>query len=225
MRKRQIFGLALLLVLLLLGPFGTGTVHADFIYSVSVDTSSINTTSGYLDLVFNAAGANSQLAYASVTNFQTNGTLASTSSTDGDASGVLPGTLSLDNGVNASPPSGFNDVFQGITFGNSLSFDVTLSGPAVDTPNSNGYGSSFFLYLYDSSGNTLLTTDTNYGGAAAVITLNSNGTASVSYVSPEGSATPETSAVPEPSSMLLLLTGLPAFFLGLFWRRRMVVAT
>lgn len=212
MRKRQTFGLALCLVLLLLGSFGAGTVHADFIYSVSVNTDSINATNGYVDLQFNPAGSSSQLAYASVTNFQSGGTLGS-ATTYGDASGALSGTLSLDNGTSD------NEVLQSFTFGTTLSFDMTLSGPAVDTPNSNGYGSSFFLYLYDSSGNTLLTTDTNYGGAAAVITLNSNGTASVSYASPEGSVTPETSAVPAPSAGMLSVIGLASLGLAAGYRR------
>ena len=47
----------------------------------------------------------------------------------GDVSGALPGTVTL---VNDTP---FNDDLQPFTFGNSFSFVVVLSGPALNSPN------------------------------------------------------------------------------------------
>jgi hypothetical protein len=164
---------------------------ADVIYGVTVDTSSQSGNVGYIDLQFDPSSFTTQLANAAVTNFSTDGTLDTFGDdpfdgTSGDVSGTLPGTVSFDNGTTT------NEYTQGMTFGNTISFNVDLSGPAIDLPNGDG-GGSFFLTFYDPSGDTLLTNSSN--GAAFEVDING-----------DGSITP----TPEPSMVLLLAGGLAA---------------
>lgn len=209
MLKRQAFFTASILAFMLLAGFWPGSASADFVtYQVTVDTSSLSGQAGNLDFQFNPGDSSSQAATAVITNFQTSGGLPALSSIlTGDASGSLPGTLTLDNGT------AYNDVFQGFTYGSNFSFDLTLSGTALDSPGGT-FGSSFALSLYDSTGTTpLLTTDPN--GSVLTVNLNADGTTSVETFPQSltngasvGSANP-VSAVPGPSSLVLLASVLP----------------
>ena len=203
MLKRQLV-CAVAAALLLLGVLGSESAHADLVYNVIVDTSSLSMQSGFLDFQFNPGDSTTEAATASVTLFQTvGGMLSQPASLTGDAAGSLPGALTLDNG------SAFNDVFQGFTFGESFSFKLTLSGPAIDSPGGTT-GSAFALSLYAADGITpLLTTDPN--GSVATIDLNANGTTSV-YTFPQSltdntpaATVTSASAVPEPSTLVLIL--------------------
>ena len=95
-------------------------------YVISVNPSSIAGTSGSLDFQFNP-GAMSQAADVQVLGFTSDGSLGAAATT-GDVSGTLPGTVSFDNGTV------FNDYFTGFTYGNTLTFDVNLFGPALTSP-------------------------------------------------------------------------------------------
>jgi hypothetical protein len=191
---------------LILGLLGAGSARADLSFQVSTDTSSLSGQSGFLDFQFNPGDSSAIAATATVTDFSSvGGLLAPAAVLTDDAAGSLPGTLTLDNGTS------FNDVFQGFTFGTSVSFTVTLSGPAISNP-SGTVGSAFAFSLYATDGVTpLLTTDAN--GSVSTILLNATGTASaetfpqsttdnapVAIVTPAG-VTP----VPEPSSMVVVL--------------------
>jgi hypothetical protein len=210
MRKRSACS-TVALALALLGILGPGPSRAGSVtYDVSVSTSSLSGQPGNLDFQFNPGGLGALVATATVTNFQTAGGIPAPSSTlTGDASGALPGTLTLDNGT------AFNDVFQGFTYGTSLSFDLTLSGPALGGP-AGTFGSSFALSLYDAAGITpLLTTDPN--GSVLTVDLNADGTTSAQLFpqsptnsTPAASASPVGAVVPEPSSLVLLVSTLPA---------------
>ena len=122
--------------------------------------------------------------------------------------GSLPGSLTLDNGTS------FNDVFQGFSFGSSVSFTVTLSGQAISNP-SGTVGSAFAFSLYAADGITpLLTTDPN--GSVGTILLNASGTTSVETFPqsptdnmPAATVTFTGTAVPEPSLAILIISGLP----------------
>ncbi len=188
----------------LLGVVGPKTAHADLVFNVSVDTSSLSAQSGYLDFQFNPGDSSALSATANVTLFQTaGGILSQPAILTGDAAGSLPGTVTLDNGTV------YNDAFQGFTFGDSFGFTLTLSGPAVDTPGGTT-GSVFALSLYGADEITpLLTTDPN--GSVATIDLNADGTASV-FTFPQSptDSTPAASvtvlnAVPEPSALTMVL--------------------
>jgi hypothetical protein len=185
-------------------------------YQVEVNTASLSGTAGNLDFQLNPGGIGASAVTAVVSNFQTDGTLSSIIFS-GDATGSLPSPgLTLDNGT------GFNDAFQAIKFGSSVSFDVTLSGPGLN-PSSSGVGSSFAMSLYDTNNNPLLTTDTN--GSVVTAQLSPDGTVQVENFPSALNSAPAAeanlvSATPEPSSVILLALMLPAGVLVLHRRRR-----
>lgn len=221
MIKRHLVFVAAL-VLLQLGVLGPASADADLIFQVAVDTSSLSGQSGFLDFQFNPGDGSAETATATVTLFQTiGGVLAQPASLTGDAAGSLPGSLTLDNGTV------YNDVFQGFTFGDSFSFTLTLSGPAIDNPGGTA-GSAFASSLYAADGFTpLLTTDPN--GSVATINLSANGTASAeTFPQSPTNNTPAASvnavsSVPEPStlSMVLLASCIQAGLIFLRRARRM----
>jgi hypothetical protein len=69
-----------------------------------------------------------QAASLQILNFASSGSLLGSPTLTGDASGALPATLTFDN------CTGFNDYFEGFTFGSTLSFKVSLYGPALSSP-------------------------------------------------------------------------------------------
>jgi hypothetical protein len=219
MVKRLIFRTAAILALAFLGGLESGSLRADFIYDVSIDTSSIAGTSGYLDFQFNPGGVSAP-ASITISNFQTTGGILAPFDPNigtgdfGDATGMLPGTLTLDNGTQ------FNDVYQGFTFGTNYSFELDLSDPPAFPD-----GSSFAMTLYGSDGGTtLLSNNPDGSGSALRLDLSPDGlTVTTAYAAQGVIATPQGSgnpggAVPEPSSLLLLVSALPV---GLLVRRRL----
>lgn len=175
--------------------------HADGVtYDVSVNTSSISGTSGALDFQFDPGPFGSQAATLAITGFSSDGTLGTAFST-GDVAGTLPGELDFDNLMS------FNDYFTDFTYGSTISFDVTLSGPAITSPDGvSQSGSSFFFSMYDDNGNPLLTSDPF--GTAVELDINLDGSTSATVSSDESSAVMPTSNVPEPGASLLLTCGL-----------------
>ena len=180
-------------------------------YHVTVDTSAIASQNGYLDFQYNP-GSGSLLSTVNFSNFMTDGILVTTSQNTGGASGSLP-SASIANS------SGYNDLFQGITFGQSISFDITFSDQAQ------GSGSAFAMGLYDSTdSNPLLTTDPV--GAILFIGFNPDGTTTINNFPSDNNGGPPVAqsmpllSVPEPSSKafliaMVVMTGL--FFAA--WRR------
>ena len=226
MRTQRFVRTAVFWTFLLLGPLGTGLARANSItYQVNVDTSSLNGSSGYLDYQFNPGGAGAGQGSVTIISFSPVGNLNPgdpNNSVSGDVTGSLtgaPSPLTLNN------TSAFNDYFEGFTYGNGISFDVTLSGPAVGS--SGPVGSSFAFSLYDSDGTTpLLTTDMN--GSVLTINANADGSTSVATFpqsltndTPAGSAV---STTPEPSSAVLFVTALPAALAFLRFSRRRKLA-
>jgi len=232
MRNQRLYFTTLFLALTVLGFFCTDRAQAGSItYLVTVDTTLLDTQYGYLDFQFNPGGGSALPATATVTNFLTDGILNPSdlnNSTSGDVTNSLPGTpanpLTIDNGVNNN--SGFNDYFEGFTYGTSIGFDLTLSGAAVNNSGTSPLaldGSSFAFSLYDSTGTIpQLTTDPN--GSVLTINVNVNGTTSVetfpqssSDNTPVASAPPLQSSVPAPPSIVLFILGIPAGLV--YWRR------
>jgi len=118
----------------------------------------------------------------------------------GGAAGALPGPVVLTNST------GFNDYFQGFTFGNSLTFLTTFSGQTVNKPPASD---TFAFSLFNSDGTaTLLTNDPS--GSVAEITINPNGSFST-RANPNANGGPSVAtitlvppAVPEASSSVSL---------------------
>jgi hypothetical protein len=200
MRSTLSFSFAALLICALLPRPATASVT----YLVTANTSSISGQGGYLDLQFEAGPSPTNLATASLASFAGNGTLRGSAALTGDVTGQLPGALTFDN------QTVFNDYFQGITFGTTESFDVTLNGP---TPVGGGE-SAFYVSFYASDQSTALLT-VSTGGDAGQIVINPNGTTTPStYAASVSAASALTitlvqplNTVPEPSAFALLALG------------------
>lgn len=171
-------------------------------YDVTVNTASISGTAGSLDFNFNPGPLVTQAASLQILNFASNGTLAGSPTLTGDVTGLLPGTLMFDNST------GFNDYFDGFTYGSTPTFNVRLYGPALSAPNGTATsGSTFAFSIFSNPAGTTpaLTTDL-INGFAATIDVNLKGTTMVTNYSGQTKVTPLTTPVPEPSSLTLLGT-------------------
>jgi hypothetical protein len=140
-------------MLMVLALATVGLASAQVTYVVTVNTSSVSGQSGFIELQFTPVGA-SQLATATVSNFTTDGILGAVAPPVlGDVTGTLPGTLSMDNGTL------IQDYFQAITFGNTITFVLTLGGPAVTAPNGNPSETVFVLSFLDSTQTNFILTN------------------------------------------------------------------
>ena len=80
--------------------------------------------------------------------------------------------LTFENGA------GFNDYFEGFTYGSTLSFDVSLYGPSLSAPDGvSTSGSTFAFSMFSDAAGTIptLTADT-INGFAATVEVNLDGT-------------------------------------------------
>jgi hypothetical protein len=181
-----------------------GTALADDVtYDVTVNTSSIAGTTGSLDFNFNPGPLVTQAASLQILNFSTNGSLAGSPSLTGDVSGTLPGTLTFDNGT------GFNDYFQGFTYGSTVSFAVSLFGPALSSPDGvSTSGSTFAFSMFSDPAGTIpvLTNDT-VDGFAFTVDVNLDGTTTVTNYSAQTQVSLPSTPVPEPSCLMMLSIG------------------
>ncbi|HWB95906.1 MAG TPA: NF038129 family PEP-CTERM protein [Bryobacteraceae bacterium] len=155
---------------------------------------------GSLDFQFNPGPFVSQAASLEVLNFGGDGTLAGSPSLMGDVSGgPLPCTLIFDNG------SAFNDYFEDFTFGSTLSFEISLSGPAVDTPDGTATsGSTFAFSMFSDAADTIpaLTTD-SANDFTTTVDINLDGSAMATNLSTQTTISPR-SAAPEPNTCVLI---------------------
>ena len=172
-------------------------------YIVTVDSSSITGTTGSLDFQFNPGPLTTQAASLQILNFNSDGSLGGSPSLTGDVGGALPATLTFDNGTQ------YNDYFEDFTYGTTLSFEVSLYGPALSSPDGvSTSGSVFAFSMFSDPAGTIpaLTTDT-VDGFAATADVNLDGTTTVTDPSTQTTVDSST-VIPEPSSLLLLATGL-----------------
>lgn len=146
---------------LLLAP----TVLADVAYQVTINTSPVSGTAGFLDFQFNPANPASQPITAQILSFTSDGFLSGAPITLGSVVGVLPGPVTFTN--NAA----LNDYFQGLTYRNTISFLLLLSGPGINSPVANNAGSTFGIGLYDSSQQPILTNQGSITGFAGQVDI------------------------------------------------------
>ena len=112
-------------IIILLGLVGN-LLSADILYDVAVNTSANLGRLGYLDFQL-GSGPDSSPALVAVRNFSTNGVLNDANrQISGNVTGTLPGTVTF---VNRQQ---FNDYFAGFAYGDSITFTLQFSGPAVN---------------------------------------------------------------------------------------------
>jgi len=186
---------------------------APITYDVTVDSSSISGTAGSFDFNFNPGPLVTQSASLQILNFTSNGALAGNPSLTGDVAGALPGTLTFNNGA------AFNDYFEGFTYGSTLSFQVSLFGPALSSPDGvSTSGSTFAFSMFSDPAGTIpaLTTDT-IDGFAFTVDVNLDGTTTVTNFSAQTTVVPV--AVPEPGTLPLMAGGIGLWLAFRFQRQ------
>jgi len=188
--------LKLQLLIVALITFIASSAFAALSYTVSVDTTSLSGTDGYLYFQYlPVSGADS---VATVSSFTTNGQIApdpSANVVDGSAvSGQLPGSVAFAN------TNGVNDYNHAIHFGNTVSFLLSLSDPA---PGGQAGGSSTFsLGLFsDEGGLAPLVTGS---GTLFTVSLLNDGSSTTQIMANEATVTP----TPIPAAAWLLGSGL-----------------
>jgi hypothetical protein len=177
-------------------------------YDVTVDTSSIIGTTGSLDFNFNPGPSVTQSASLQILNFISDGTLTGLPTLTGAVSGALPAVLTFNN--NAP----YNDYFGGFRFGKTISFDLSLYGPALSAPDGfSTSGSTFAFSMFSDAGGTLpvLTSDIT-NGFAFMANVNLDGSTTLINSSAQTTVVQTTAPVPAPSSLLLLAIGVGLMF-------------
>lgn len=185
--------------------------HADSVtYTVTVNTSSQTGNNGYIDLELNGGTFGSQDITATVTGFS--GAVLNPGDSLNDAVGTSGSLdvppLTFDNQVG-------NDYFEALTFGNEVSFLVTLAGDGVSGSgaSTSESGTIFQVQFWDASGmSTVLSDDPN--GLTAELDVAADGTLS----SDAGTGASVAAATPEPAT--LSLVGMAGVLVRVAQRRR-----
>jgi len=187
-------------------------------YTIDVNTTSLSGTSA--DLAFDFLyGGGTLFNTITLSGFTTDGTLGTDGPNSGNVTGTLPGPVTL----STTGGSFFNEYLTGLILGTDFSFqlDATANGPDTSS-----LPDAFSLFILDSTASYSLVSTNDPTGSDALLVFNIDGTAQgamSTYSTPEDevvvtaeNATPPTS-VPEPSSLLLVGSGLG--FLVVFARR------
>jgi len=205
MRTIPSFLRGLLVALALAGSFGA--VLAAPIQHVNLDTRSLAGSTGYIDLYF-SRDAGAPTSTVTLSNFV--GAFGAEVSRFGGVTGAIPGSVvfgSID---------GWNDLFQAVTFGGALGFDVQFDGDFALA--SSTITSLFGIGLINQDKSAYLGADDDLV-QFSLVPMDGQNPAGVS-VAIFGPVAPlaSVSAVPEPSDLLLMTTGLS--LVGLMLRRR-----
>lgn len=218
-------------------------------YLFNMNTSSLNGSSGYLDMQFSAPGGSgggstsyNTTAEATVSGFTTDGTLVSedpytTANPFGgtDAYGHITGTLPGDVVFSVIGDGLTNEYSHPMTYGNELSFYLTLSGQGVTTqicPVTGGTSCSlpgFLLDFYTATGEYQFTNDpyslTGDQWLIGGVNINQD-TSTTPFLNPAAGGGPSdltitpVAATPEPSGLVLASTGLAGLGVWLFVTKR-----
>ncbi len=180
-------------------------------YQITVNTSSLSGQDAYLDLYLSAGPITpTDDITADITGVSGVTGDPATTTTIGTVSGDIGSSVALATAGTGSVA----DYNEEVALSNSLVLDVTLSGAGISPGGglSEGSASSFYLSLFDPTDDAtpLLTSDAS--GAVAIVTANTDGTLSTeATLDANGAPDSSIAATPEPSSFLLMATGLLAF--------------
>jgi len=196
--------------------YAAAATAATLTYDITVDTSTIFGTAGSLDFNFNPGPLITQAASLQILNFTSNGALAGGPTLTGDVNGTLLATVNFDNWT------AFNDYFEGFKFGSSLSFKISLAGPALTTPDGiSTSGSTFAFSMFsDTAGTVPVLTSDLADGFAVTVDVNLHGNTSVTNFSSQTSVQPASSAAPEPGSVLLVGAAIASMVALFCFKRR-----
>ena len=198
MRRSQLLAISLLLA--------GSAAYADVVVQVDANTSSIDGTMGSVDFQFNPGALSFQQATVTISNFTTDGSFDGTQQDFGDVTGgPITSPITITN------TDADNEDFETFTFGRTLQFDLTFSGPAVTAPNGSSLSTSVFTFsMFSDPAGTIPALTSNPNGVAAMVTVNLDGTITAQAVSPYVS-------VPEPT--YAWLAGGALLLLGALRRR------
>jgi len=164
------------------------TAGSPVTYRVSVDTTALAGTSGFLAFQLNPGAPSAQSASAAVSNFASLGGSLTLSASTGDAGGSLAGAVQLNNSAV------LNELRQAFTFGTSLTFDVRFEGDALSAPSRGLFGSTFSLTLLGADGVIPLQA-ADLSGAVLRITLAPDGSTQLFSNSGDGAPIVRAAAV------------------------------
>jgi len=218
--------------------FSSTAFASTITYTFTMNTSSLSGTDGFIDMQFSEGSSASGTTLAVVSDFQTDGTLVVedpyTTLFPGGvsllATGNVSGTLAQPVTFTADGSAPINEYTQELTFGNQLSFLVTLSGQGLTSPTCLAgppYCYQFVLDFLNSTGTGFLFTNdptgsTPTGWIAGGVNVNNNASTTL-FINPGPSNGPSdltiTSSVPEPATWWMLAGGLLGM-IGLRRRRR-----
>jgi hypothetical protein len=183
-------------------------------YLVTVNTSGF-AGDGNIDLQFNPGNIpGADAATAAVMQFNGAAVVGSPMIVN-DVTGVLaPDTTVLFDNQKT-----FNDFFQEVTFGQSLSFLVTFGGTAIQSPSAGAtFGSTFSVGLFDNTANQnpLVGAD----GIAGEIDINPGSSLLTTQVFPAGSPVASISLVSSPEPATIVLAGMALCVVGIASRKK-----
>lgn len=236
---KTLLGTACCLGLILTGPAFGDTLN----YQITVNTASVSGTTGYVDFGLDSGSLGALGVTAEISDFS-----GATLSTNTTTSGTVTGTdlYFIDGDVSTTPASSpillsatnsltmvngdpNNELTQALTFGTSLTFNLTLFGPGVSVLGLAGgtSGTTFILdFLNDAQTAYLLSSDPTGSTASlwatGVISIANNGVVTpVDNPGPGGGPSDQTTTLtPEPSSVQLVLMGAGLLVLAVSKRRR-----
>jgi hypothetical protein len=187
--------LTLLIALTLaLAAFAASASAQSNVYQITVNTASQSANEGAIDMQFGAGVLTTANACVTISNLYSDWTLVPPPALTGSVTGTLPGSVVINNGTGGCSTattytaSTVNDYNQGIVYGTTIVFDVTLSSPTNSaTTNS---GSTFGLAFTDGSGNPLFVNANTTLPFVATITLNPDGSVTTATYPSQNNGTP-----------------------------------
>lgn len=206
----------ILFTALLFSASSLSAIASSVTYQYAVDTTVQSGNYGYVDFQLNTSplATSAQPILADV--FAFSGATLNPSDGNNDELGSVTG--SLPDSVSFAADPGFNDYFEGLTFGTRVTFDVTLSGTGVSLAGdaTNTGDTTFSVLFYDSTiSNNLFVVDPTTGAAGEI------------DIQPDGTlvTTGGLTAVPEPASLTYLLCACLVALLSAVWRKRSATAS